>query len=53
VFTWGSHRGGRLGHADATNENSPRLLLPLQHGGVAGIACGWGHTFAITTGSKP
>ena len=57
VFTWGSGIGGNLGHGDLDERAVPTKALPTKvkiPGGeaVVKVACGTGHTAAVTSTGK-
>ncbi|CAN1250516.1 PH, RCC1 and FYVE domains-containing protein 1 [Linum perenne] len=47
VYTWGKGAGGRLGHGDMDDRNSPTLVEALRDKQVKSIACGANFTAAI------
>jgi alpha-tubulin suppressor-like RCC1 family protein len=49
VFSWGSNRGGRLGHKiESEVETIPRIITALSKARIKSIACGDWHCAAIT-----
>ncbi len=49
VLSWGLGGSGQLGHGDLGSSEVPRPIAGLASEAVQGIACGFGHTVALTT----
>ena len=48
VYTFGEGKNGKLGHGDDHDEFTPRIVEALLGRDVIALACGSGHTIAIT-----
>ncbi|CAB0032033.1 unnamed protein product [Trichogramma brassicae] len=52
VFSWGEGEDGKLGHGNKTSIDKPRLIEALKSKRVRDIACGSGHSAAITSNGE-
>ena len=48
VYSWGEGDDGKLGHGNKSPYDRPHLIVGLQGKSIIGIACGGGHSAAIT-----
>ena len=48
VYSWGLGGSGQLGHADYTSSVRPRCISRLATDVIIGVACGFGHSIALT-----
>lgn len=48
VLSWGLGGSGQLGHGDLGSTSSPRPIAGLAAEVVQGVACGFGHSIALT-----
>ncbi|XP_053987984.1 E3 ubiquitin-protein ligase HERC2 isoform X2 [Hylaeus volcanicus] len=49
VFSWGEGEDGKLGHGNCLSLDKPRLIESLKSKRIRDIACGSGHSAAITS----
>jgi hypothetical protein len=49
LYTWGGNGSGQLGHGDAQPRAAPQLVAGMHRRHVQAVACGGGHTIALTT----
>ena len=48
VLSWGLGGSGQLGHGDLASSATPRPIAGLGGDGVQGVACGFGHSIALS-----
>ncbi len=52
VFSWGEGDDGKLGHGGRANCDRPRLIEALRARRVRDVACGSGHSAAVTAAGE-
>ncbi|XP_043254504.1 probable E3 ubiquitin-protein ligase HERC2 isoform X2 [Colletes gigas] len=52
VFSWGEGEDGKLGHGNCLSLDKPRLIESLKSKRIRDIACGSGHSAAITSSGE-
>lgn len=52
VFSWGEGEDGKLGHGNSISLDKPRLIESLKSKRIRDIACGSGHSAAITSSGE-
>lgn len=52
VFSWGEGEGGKLGHGNGNSLDKPRLIEALKSKRIRDIACGSGHSAAISSNGE-
>ncbi|XP_015429351.1 PREDICTED: LOW QUALITY PROTEIN: E3 ubiquitin-protein ligase HERC2 [Dufourea novaeangliae] len=52
VFSWGEGEDGKLGHGNCLSLDKPRLIEALKSKRIRDIACGSGHSAAITSSGE-
>nr|XP_012152188.1 PREDICTED: E3 ubiquitin-protein ligase HERC2 [Megachile rotundata] len=52
VFSWGEGEDGKLGHGNCSSLDKPRLIESLKSKRIRDVACGSGHSAAITSSGE-
>ncbi|XP_050578084.1 E3 ubiquitin-protein ligase HERC2 [Bombus affinis] len=52
IFSWGEGEDGKLGHGNSVSLDKPRLIESLKSKRIRDIACGSGHSAAITSSGE-